>query len=890
MPLSPGHKLGNYEIVEKAGAGGMGEVYLARDGRLDRNVAIKVLPPHVAENPDLIARFEREAKAISSLNHPNICTLYDIGKEDGLHYLVMEYIEGETLSDRVKRGPMALEELLPIAGQIADALDKAHGQGLIHRDLKPANVMITAAGAKLLDFGLAKLQITEGRVEGVSEITQTTPLTGTGTILGTLQYMSPEQLEGKEADARSDIFAFGAILYEMATGKRAFEGQSNASMIAGILEREPVSMSAVNPLMPPTFERLVKKCMKKDPESRWQSARDLADELRWINQAGSLAGIPSQVSARRRIRMRAGWTAAVVLFIALITLATVHFSQTKPEVTTSRLSIVPQFRTKELGSVNWARISPDGKTIAFLGTDTLGVTKIWIRPLGSMDPYPLRGSDGAKRHFWSPDSKYVAFFKGNQLYKMSVDGGASQLICEAPSGSDGSWGSAGEILFDARETDTLRMVSANGGEPTVVNNLDSTREETGSSWPWFLPDGVHFSYVAFSSGQRSFKIGSIDSRETKVVFDPDQMTSIESRIEYSPDGYFLYIKDHILVAHEFDADKLELIGQPRPVAQSIDRASNTSDFGASNNGSLIYQQQDNTGNSELVWLDRQGKVLGRTGKAGEYRDIGLSPDGTKIVYQLVDPSTSKNDIWIRDLNRQVDTRITFDRNNNLLPIWSPSGKLIAFTSGTADAFTSVIRNADGSGTEERIKLEDDPNNGALSFLPDETKLVINYRGAGWDIGIVDHANSDSLIPVINARFDEWIGKVSPNGRYLLYTSNESGRREVYVKELGGDSTRWQISSGDGFSPVWTKGGKEIIYRRPGNEFVAIAFDVRDDKVQIGAPQLLFTRRLNWADVANNRYCVTSDGQKFLINAPVINKEVGEIVIVQNWAKELRAHE
>jgi len=889
MSLSPGHKLGNYEIVEKAGAGGMGEVYLARDGRLDRNVAIKVLPPHVAENPDLIARFEREAKAISSLNHPNICTLYDIGKEDGLHYLVMEYIEGETLSDRVKRGPMALEELLPIAGQIADALDKAHGQGLIHRDLKPANVMITAAGAKLLDFGLAKLQITEGRVEGVSEITQTTPLTGTGTILGTLQYMSPEQLEGKEADARSDIFAFGAILYEMATGKRAFEGQSNASMIAGILEREPAPMSAINPLVPPTFERLVKKCMKKDPESRWQSARDLADELRWINQAGSLAGIPSQVSARRRIRMRAGWTAAVILFIALATLTTIHFSQTTPEVTTSRLSIVPQFRTKELASVSWARISPDGKNIAIQGTDTLGVTKVWIRPLGSMDPYPLRGSDGAKRHFWSPDSKFIAFFKGNQLYKMSIDGGASQLICEAPNGSDGTWGTSGQILFDAREGDTLRMVSANGGEPKVVDNLDSAREESATAWPWFLPDGVHFSYVASSGGQRTFKIGAIDSREAKVIFDPDQMTTIESRIEYSPDGYFLYIKDRILVAHAFDADKLELIGQPRPVAQSIDRATNTSDFGASNNGTLLYQQQDNTGNSELVWLDRDGKMIGRTGKIGEYRDIGLSPDGTKIVYQLVDPSTSRSDIWIRDLNRQVDTRITFGQDNNVLPIWSPSGKLIAYTSGNANTYNALVRNADGSGTENRIKLKDDLSNGALSFLPDESKLVINYMQNGWDIGIVDRANSDSLIPIVNARFDEWMGRASPDGKYLLYTSNESGLREVYVKQLGGDSTRWQISSGRGFTPVWTKGGKEIIYRRPGNEFVAISFDATDDRVQIGAPQSLFTQRLNFADVANSRYCATSDGRKFLVNVPVINKEVGEIVIVQNWAKELETH-
>ena len=369
MPLIPGKVMGPYEIIEKAGAGGMGEVFKAKDTRLDRTVAIKILPATLSASADLKQRFEREAKIISSLNHPNICTLHDIGSDNGMNYLVMEYIEGETISERVKRGPIPMDELFRIAGQIADALDKAHGQGLIHRDLKPSNVMLTDSGAKLLDFGLAKIQIKDGHVEGASAITQTTPLTGTGTMLGTLQYMSPEQLEGNEADPRSDIFAFGALLYEMATGKRAFEGGSQASLIAGILEREPVSVSSINPMIPPALERLIKKCLNKNPESRWQSARDLSDEIRWISQSGSQVGLPAHVSARRRFRMRAGWILATILFISTGVLSYVQLTRTVPEKQLNRFSIVPQLSTDELSAVDWARISPDGKTIAFQGTD-----------------------------------------------------------------------------------------------------------------------------------------------------------------------------------------------------------------------------------------------------------------------------------------------------------------------------------------------------------------------------------------------------------------------------------------------------------------------------------------------------------------------------------------
>ena len=406
MSLTPGQRLGPYEIESPAGAGGMGEVYRAKDTRLDRTVAIKVLPARTAQNADLRARFEREARAISSLNHPNICILHDVGHEGGMDYLVMEYLEGETLGERIQQGPIELEEALNIAAQIADALDKAHRQGLVHRDLKPGNVVLTKTGAKLLDFGLAKLQISGGVVEGISGVTQTTPLTGAGTIIGTIQYMSPEQLEGGEADVRSDIFAFGALLYEMLSGSRAFAGKSQASLIASILKEKPRSLSEVMPMSPPTLDRLVRKCLEKDPEDRWQSARDLSDELRWISQSGSQAGIPAPIASRRKLRFRLAWAVATAAIIVAIGYAYIWHTRPEPKEEVVRFAIEPG---DVFESISWPQISPDGRYISFKGTDTSSQDRIWIRPMNSNDAFPLNGTEGALRPFWSPDSRYLAY-------------------------------------------------------------------------------------------------------------------------------------------------------------------------------------------------------------------------------------------------------------------------------------------------------------------------------------------------------------------------------------------------------------------------------------------------------------------------------------------------
>jgi len=483
MTLEKGHKLGPYEVESPIGAGGMGEVYRAKDTRLDRTVAIKILPAKIADNPEFKERFDREAKAISSLNHANICTLYDIGQENGIDYLVMEFLEGETLSERLSRGPIPYDEMIQIAVQIASGLDSAHLQGLIHRDLKPGNVMLTSEGTKLLDFGLAKAQFNGGAVEGTA-ITQTTPLTGANTILGTMQYMAPEQLEGKEADARSDIFAFGAVMYEMLTGKKAFEGTSSATLIAAIIERDPVSISVIMPMTPPLFERLVKKCLSKDPRKRWQSASDLSDELRWISQAGSQVGLPVHLAARRKFKFDLARVVGAVAIACTIILAYLFFMEkTKPpqEMAVARYTVNIK---QGLSNVFWPRISPDGKSVAFHADDSLGTNRIWIRPINSLEAYPLLNTENARRFFWSPDGTHVAFFVGKQLKRIPISGGQTQLICQGSNGYDGCWSTSDLIIFDGGTSDTMKIVPAGGGIPKPATLVDTTSGEFTYAWPW----------------------------------------------------------------------------------------------------------------------------------------------------------------------------------------------------------------------------------------------------------------------------------------------------------------------------------------------------------------------------------------------------------------------
>jgi len=883
MPLTPGQKLGPYEIIEQAGAGGMGEVFKAKDTRLDRTVAIKTLPATVAANADLKQRFEREAKTISSLNHPNICTLYDIGSEEGIDYIVMEYIEGETLSDRIKRGPIAIDEVLRLAGQIADALDKAHGQGLIHRDLKPSNVMLTSTGAKLLDFGLAKLQITDGHVEGAATITQTTPLTGTGTILGTLQYMSPEQLEGKEVDARSDIFAFGALLYEMSTGKRAFEGGSQASLIARILEREPISVSSINPMTPPAFERLVKKCLNKDPESRWQSARDLADELRWISQSSSSAiGLPAAISHRRKQRSRLAWAGFALAGLIAATFAFLWFTRPIPEDPVTRFNVTT---STNLSEVTWPRLSPDGKNIAFLANNEQGQQMIWIRPMNSLDAYPLAGTEGAGRPFWSPDSKYLGFISGRkQMKKISVSGGPAQIICDSQGGSDGSWGHANLIIYDGGGGDSIRMVPASGGTPIGVTKIDREKGETGNAWPWFLPDGKHFLYLAGRSTQGAnymLKVGDVESDDVVELF------PVDARVEYSKQGYIVFFKDNILQARKFNPESLELAGENIPITDKIGVGeANRAEFGLSETGTLTYQTSSTEASDQLVWINRNGEKIGTIGEPASIEDIFLSPDETKLAMAISDGNQA--DAWIYDLNRNVSTRVTFTEKYDISPCWDISGNYFFFSTDGGDGVYNVYKKAANGMGEKELIFENDSLHTSINSVSNDGEWGYGSIGfTQWDLQRINlHDPSKSEI-IVNTPYVEGGGRISPDGKYLAYHSNESGTFEVYVLQLGPGGGRWQVSAGGGRRAEWSKDGTELYYVDPDWNFYAVPVTL-GKTFTIGQPKRLFNQRLVTAGWGDHRYCPTSSKDKFIMNIPMERTGGGEFVVVLNWYKDVES--
>ncbi len=892
MSLEVGQKLGPYEIVEQIGAGGMGVVYKARDTRLERTVAIKILPASIAGNSEFKERFDREAKAISSLNHPHICTLHDIGQEDGVDYLVMEFLEGETLSERLAKGPIPYDEMLQIAVQIASGLDSAHHQGLIHRDLKPGNVMLTREGAKLLDFGLAKAQF-DGGPQGATAITKTTPLTGANTILGTMQYMAPEQLEGQEADARSDIFAFGAVMYEMSTGKKAFEGSSSATLIAAIIERDPVSISVIMPMTPPLLERLVKKCLSKDARKRWQSASDLLDELRWISQAGSQVGLPAHLAARRKFKFDLARVVGAVAIFSTVVLAYLFYAEkTKPtpEMPIARYTVNIK---QGLSNVYWARVSPDGKSVAFHADDSAGTNRIWIRPINSLEAYPLLNTEDANRFFWSPDGAHVAFFVGNQLKRIPISGGQAQLVCQGANGSDGCWSTSDLIIFDGNINDTMKIVPAGGGVARPASLIDTAIGEFSYAWPWFLPDGEHFIFTT-SIRQNSeetrpsdrIKLGSVQSTESITLFELDQNVD---RVEYSNEGYILFVTQDNLMGLPFDADKLEVTGEPKPIAMKIGTADNTYAFSVSDNGTLLYQTNNQSSLSELAWIDRTGEKLQSIGQLGRYFDIDLSPDETKIVYSALDDGASNRDIWVYDLKRNVPTRLTFDPAGDSRPMWSPDGQDIYFNSMRQGQFYNIYRKAaNGYGDAELAYATDSSHLGPYDFTPDGSRLIFATVNDSWDIGILSLTDSNRVDMLANSSFFEAMARVSPNGKYVAYVSAESGRREVYVRRLDGTGGKWQISTEAADNPRWNGNGTELYYLTIDNQIMAVKVNTKGS-FEAENPVELFELRFQYSGFVNFPYDVSADGERFLVNARLSDSDPGEIVVVQNWAEEFREH-
>ncbi len=879
MSLAAGTRLGPYEIVSPIGAGGMGEVYKARDTRLDRDVAVKVLPEHLATSEEIRQRFEREAKTISQFSHPHICALYDVGREGEVEYLVMEYLEGESLADRLGRGALPGEQVLRYGIEIADALDKAHRQGIVHRDLKPGNIMLTKTGVKLLDFGLAKPLATAGArpVSGASmmatEAQASQPLTERGTILGTFQYMAPEQLEGGEADSRSDIFAFGAVLYEMATGRKAFTGKSQASLISSIMREDPAPISSIAPMVPPALNRVVRTCLAKDPEDRFQTAHDVKLQLEWVQEGGSEAGLPAPVVARRKNREKLAWATAAVLGVAAAALGFGFWKRSPPPKHTMRFDVdVPV----EASDIDAPKISPDGRILAFDATDASGKHRIWIRPLNALQAHALAGTEGTRRPFWSPDSKYLAFIADGKLMKVDVAGGPPQKICDAPTGADGTWAPDGVILFDGTGPDPIQRVPASGGVPTVMVKPEASRKEVQIGWPEVLPDGRHFLYMAM--GQKAteslYRIASLDGKENRP-FAPAQ-----SMVTYVEPGYLLFLRDRTLVAQPFDAKALKTKGEPIPLAEKVGTDNvGLGRFSVSREGTLAYRTGEIT--DRLVWVDRSGKEIETAGDPAQYFNPDLSPDGRRLAFDIVDARTARDDIWVRDLVRGVSSRLSFSKADAFGPKWSPDGQRIVYTVGN----DLVERTADGQGAETPLVASDE-----LKFASDWSAdgryiaFASRSKETTWDIWILPTFGDKKPFVFLKTPFAELDAAFSPDGRYLAYQSNESGRMEIYVQSFPGPGGKWQVSSQGGTQPHWRADGKELYFRSADQKLMAV--DVAAGATfEAGVPKALFPLRLD-SGLGRNHFLPTRDGQRFLLVATPSRDTMTPTTVVLNWMADL----
>lgn len=891
--LATGTRLGPYEILGLIGEGGMGQVYRAADTRLDRAVAIKVLPASLASDPVRRERFEREARSISKLEHPNICPLYDVGElppdpaagspRGGL-FLVMQYLEGESLAQRLEKGPLSISHTLEYAIQIADALSAAHRANIVHRDLKPANVMLTRTGARLLDFGLARsvaVSSASGKTIANSAVDQTS-LTTQGTVLGTLHYMAPEQLDGREVDTRADIFSFGAVLFEMITGMKAFDGESPARVLSSILRDEPTRVASLVPVTPAGLDELIHTCLAKDPNDRWQGLSDVARQLRWLQSSlsagksgsgklpsGLIASRPSSASRARWVAIAATALLAAAAIGGVIGARWVGRFQTTTAPRLHAYLLPPEgnFLTGGLA------LSPDGWHLAFVAADASGARQLWIRALDTSRAQPLQGTTGASDPFWSPASDEVAFFANNQLKRVSAAGGAPSVICDTGVGAGGTWSRTGVIVFQPYQQGQLMRVPATGGRPEPATTIDASRNETHHLYPTFLPDGRHFVFYVAGS-QRGLHAGSIDAGAREFLFDPDPSLPTGAAATpgvYSPSGHLLYVRDRVLMARPFDVDSRRVTGDAVKLVDTVDYDPPGEAAFAVSGQLLVYRPRPHLPVATLSWVDRTGKTIaGIAVPPGSFRQLSLDPSGRRLAVDRRD-AQGVSSVWLVDLDPAHTTRTRVPAAYwSGAPVWSMDGKQLAYSIAADSPPNLVVRDQNGASSERRLTRAS-----SIQYAGDWTHdgRTIIFRAfsndTGWDLfTVLVDADAGPPQRLLQTRANESDVRLSPDGRTIAYTSDESGRAEIYLTRFPEAQGSRALSTGGGYRPMWRRDGGEVYYVGSDNRLMSVSVTSGSALPSSGPPAVLFQMPL-----FSGLYAPSPDGQRFLVATPAASTDV-----------------
>jgi serine/threonine protein kinase len=893
MALAAGTKLGSYEVVAQIGAGGMGEVYQAHDTKLGRDVAIKVLPEAFAHDPERLSRFQREAKMLASLNHPNIATIHGLEQSGGTSYLVMELVSGETLQDRVKASPLGIEEALKIAVQIAEALEAAHEKGIIHRDLKPANVKVTPEGkVKVLDFGLAKAFEGDATNDDMSNSpTLSRAATMQGVILGTAAYMSPEQARGKAVDKRTDIWAFGCVLYELLTGKQAFPGEDVTDILAGVVRAEP-DWKRLPETTPQSIRLLLRRCLRKDRRQRLQDASGVRIEIE-----DALSGVSASEPAPATVRHQLPFVWIALCGVLLLTLAVVsfvHFREAPAEQPSTRFQVPPP----EQSVISMFKLSPDGRYVAIAALSE-GRYRLWIRPLDSLQWQVLQGTEDASYPFWSPDSAYIGFFAQGKLRKIAVTGGPPQTLCDAPGGRGGTWGATGVVLFAPTLTGGLYKVPAAGGVPEPATKLTTTGSSDSHRYPEFLPSGRNFLYLQQTDqkGAEGIFAGSLDGAKPIRLL-PDQSNAI-----YVPptaprtSGYLLFRREGTLMAQPFDPDRLQLDGEMFPVAEQVGVSGNVGmgAFSVSENGALAYRTGGAIGNREFVWMDRAGKRLDTVTSPAVGRSGALSRDEKRLAFSINDEAGDLGNLWLQDLERKVISRFTFEPGASVTPVWSPDGTRIAFSIRDAGTQWGIYQKAvTGTGKAELL------SHGAVNaftwdWSPDGMFILYSdyQEKTKYDLWMLPLEGDHKPIPYLQTPFSEVHGQYSPDGRWMAYASDESGQFEVYVQTIPTSGAKWQISAAGGDFPRWRRDGKELYYIAADQKLMEMPVKTGSGSsgaFEPGVPQPLFRIEPGSTFVGSPfLYQPAANGQRFLVNVQAGGEgtQAPPITVVLNWAAGLK---